>query len=29
VKCDLCEGAAELSCVLACNCGALIYRLEA
>jgi anaerobic carbon-monoxide dehydrogenase iron sulfur subunit len=26
VKCDLCEGAAELSCVLACKCGALIYR---
>ena len=25
VKCDLCEGAAELSCVLACKCGALIY----
>ena len=28
VKCDLCESAAELSCVLACKCGALIYRQE-
>jgi carbon-monoxide dehydrogenase iron sulfur subunit len=28
VKCDLCEGAVELSCVLACQCGALIYRQE-
>ncbi len=25
VKCDLCGGAAELSCVLACKCGALLY----
>jgi len=25
VKCDLCSGAAELSCVLACKCSALIY----
>ena len=29
VKCDLSEAAAELSCVLPCKCGALIYRLEA
>jgi anaerobic carbon-monoxide dehydrogenase iron sulfur subunit len=28
VKCDLCGGAAELSCVLACKCGALIYGQE-
>lgn len=28
VKCDLCSGAAELSCVLACKCGALIYGQE-
>jgi carbon-monoxide dehydrogenase iron sulfur subunit len=28
VKCDLCSGAAELSCVLACECGALIYGQE-
>jgi carbon-monoxide dehydrogenase iron sulfur subunit len=28
VKCDLCEGAAELSCVLACKCGALVYGQE-
>ena len=28
VKCDLCNGAAELSCVLACKCGALIYGQE-
>ncbi len=25
IKCDLCSGAAELSCVLACKCGALIH----
>jgi anaerobic carbon-monoxide dehydrogenase iron sulfur subunit len=28
VKCDLCGGAAELSCVLACKSGALIYGQE-
>jgi anaerobic carbon-monoxide dehydrogenase iron sulfur subunit len=28
VKCDLCDGAVELSCVLACTSGALIYRQE-
>jgi Fe-S-cluster-containing hydrogenase component 2 len=28
VKCDLCDGAAELSCVLACKCGALVYGQE-
>jgi anaerobic carbon-monoxide dehydrogenase iron sulfur subunit len=28
VKCDLCNGAQELSCVLACKCGALIYGQE-
>ena len=28
IKCDLCGGAAELSCVLACKCGALIYGQE-
>jgi len=27
-KCDLCSGAAALSCVLACKCGALIYGQE-
>jgi carbon-monoxide dehydrogenase iron sulfur subunit len=25
VKCDLCGGAAELSCVSACKCSALVY----
>lgn len=28
IKCDLCQGATELSCVLACKCGALIYGQE-
>ncbi len=25
IKCDLCSGAAELSCVRSCKCGALIH----
>jgi carbon-monoxide dehydrogenase iron sulfur subunit len=29
VKCDLCNGAEELSCVTACMCGALVYEPEA
>ncbi len=29
VKCDLCNGATELSCVTACKCGALVYGQEA
>ncbi|MGB8312248.1 MAG: 4Fe-4S dicluster domain-containing protein [Halobacteriota archaeon] len=29
VKCDLCNGATELSCVTACKCGALVYGQKA
>jgi carbon-monoxide dehydrogenase iron sulfur subunit len=28
IKCDLCKGAVELSCVLAYKCGAMVYGQE-